>query len=127
MLQFAARTKWRYGDGENEEGLPTFTTLCGRKMGLMPAEVSHDAKISSWKGFQKLQEFYRCGDREGRLWDHLPQIIKERYPEKVRMARSAEASRSGVPGTARSNPSTCLLYTSPSPRDGLLSRMPSSA
>ena len=24
-------------------------------------------------------------------------------------------------------PSTCLLYTSPSPRDGLLSRMPSSA
>ena len=25
------------------------------------------------------------------------------------------------------NPQTCLLYTSPSPRDGLLSRMPSSA
>ena len=25
------------------------------------------------------------------------------------------------------NPDTCLLYTSPSPRDGLLSRMPSSA
>ena len=24
-------------------------------------------------------------------------------------------------------PNTCLLYTSPSPRDGLLSRMPSSA
>ena len=24
-------------------------------------------------------------------------------------------------------PPTCLLYTSPSPRDGLLSRMPSSA
>ena len=29
----------------------------------------------------------------------------------------------GVPGLAK----TCLLYTSPSPRDGLLSRMPSSA
>ena len=25
------------------------------------------------------------------------------------------------------NPNNCLLYTSPSPRDGLLSRMPSSA
>ena len=25
------------------------------------------------------------------------------------------------------NPDTCLLYTSPSPRDGLLTRMPSSA
>ena len=30
----------------------------------------------------------------------------------------------GWPG---SNPKDCLLYTSPSPRDGLLSRMPSSA
>ena len=27
----------------------------------------------------------------------------------------------------RSQPEVCLLYTSPSPRDGLLSRMPSSA
>src|SRR5665647_3804823 len=27
----------------------------------------------------------------------------------------------------REKPTTCLLYTSPSPRDGLLSRMPSSA
>ena len=31
--------------------------------------------------------------------------------------------RGGAPGTRE----TCLLYTSPSPRDGLLSRMPSSA
>ena len=28
---------------------------------------------------------------------------------------------------AEKNPNICLLYTSPSPRDGLLSRMPSSA
>ena len=31
------------------------------------------------------------------------------------------------PGSSASYPSSCLLYTSPSPRDGLLSRMPSSA
>ena len=30
-------------------------------------------------------------------------------------------------GVTFSKPSICLLYTSPSPRDGLLSRMPSSA
>ena len=30
-------------------------------------------------------------------------------------------------GTARGQAKSCLLYTSPSPRDGLLSRMPSSA
>ena len=32
-----------------------------------------------------------------------------------------------VAGTFKNTLSTCLLYTSPSPRDGLLSRMPSSA
>ena len=42
------------------------------------------------------------------------------------------ASRVGIVGQmglseALHNPQTCLLYTSPSPRDGLLSRMPSSA
>ena len=31
------------------------------------------------------------------------------------------------PGTAMAMANICLLYTSPSPRDGLLSRMPSSA
>ena len=31
------------------------------------------------------------------------------------------------PATIMTDPEICLLYTSPSPRDGLLSRMPSSA
>ena len=34
---------------------------------------------------------------------------------------------SDVDGVISGNIQTCLLYTSPSPRDGLLSRMPSSA
>ena len=33
----------------------------------------------------------------------------------------------GVAADGQFGPGTCLLYTSPSPRDGLLSRMPSSA
>ena len=32
-----------------------------------------------------------------------------------------------ISGQIPLDPKTCLLYTSPSPRDGLLSRMPSSA
>ena len=48
------------------------------------------------------------------------------YPEEaigvVRAAMSA-----GVPAVVSFTVETCLLYTSPSPRDGLLSRMPSSA
>ena len=40
-----------------------------------------------------------------------------------------EAEHADKPGMSEfaANLSSCLLYTSPSPRDGLLSRMPSSA
>ena len=44
----------------------------------------------------------------------VPEAIKHGYSEAL------AAARGGQPGA-------CLLYTSPSPRDGLLSRMPSSA
>ena len=37
----------------------------------------------------------------------------------------ASAGKMGFKGSKKNTP--CLLYTSPSPRDGLLSRMPSSA
>ena len=36
-------------------------------------------------------------------------------------------TKSGKPSTQGKKATGCLLYTSPSPRDGLLSRMPSSA
>ena len=41
------------------------------------------------------------------------------------LARTVQALRPDVIVNAAAH--TCLLYTSPSPRDGLLSRMPSSA
>ena len=40
---------------------------------------------------------------------------------------SSRSRDSNVSVSSRSRHHTCLLYTSPSPRDGLLSRMPSSA
>ena len=44
----------------------------------------------------------------------------------ARIASSTERIRLGT-GILQIGARTCLLYTSPSPRDGLLSRMPSSA
>ena len=40
---------------------------------------------------------------------------------------SGQAVPAGTSGTASGAVNTCLLYTSPSPRDATLSRMPSSA
>ena len=42
-------------------------------------------------------------------------------------AEAADEAPSSNRGMPRRRPRLCLLYTSPSPRDGLLSRMPSSA
>ena len=48
--------------------------------------------------------------------------IDDRAVHDLLWTKAAEAAaKSGR------EPDTCLLYTSPSPRDGLLSRMPSSA
>ena len=43
----------------------------------------------------------------------------EKIGEKIRISGGGRCNFTNV--------NTCLLYTSPSPRDGLLSRMPSSA
>ena len=50
----------------------------------------------------------------------------------IEVLDSSEKTAGGIiiPDTAQEKPQegkVCLLYTSPSPRDGLLSRMPSSA
>ena len=57
------------------------------------------------KGAQELEDAWRCADKR---------------ESDRRHSREAAALRAA-------NRMICLLYTSPSPRDGLLSRMPSSA
>ena len=47
--------------------------------------------------------------------------------QNIFCAREAAAEEAADAAFAARTAATCLLYTSPSPRDGLLSRMPSSA
>ena len=63
--------------------------------------------------------------------DKLPSICRSRpngvmsFALDLYFPGSQFTNELAMPGSQRYN--TCLLYTSPSPRDGLLSRMPSSA
>ena len=62
-----------------------------------------------------------CGEREtGRS------LVEHKRPDMVSITGSVGAGIQ-VAQSAASQLKRCLLYTSPSPRDGLLSRMPSSA
>ena len=62
-------------------------------------------------------------------WEALPLPKRREYPASAPQnsweARVAVVEFDG--GRVQLRDETCLLYTSPSPRDGLLSRMPSSA
>ena len=47
--------------------------------------------------------------------------------EKIKTAFHKRATKEDIANSDWTSCCSCLLYTSPSPRDGLLSRMPSSA
>ena len=82
---------------------------------------------------------YQLGGQPARLTLEVQQHLGDRWVRTVSMSgteglkRGFEVKDSGGPIRMPVGPGVmgrvldCLLYTSPSPRDGLLSRMPSSA
>ena len=83
---------------------------------------------------QPFNERFESGD--GRF-DHVQAADVIQFPEALPSIRELEGAARGAKlsaeealnsnATSQDGISNCLLYTSPSPRDGLLSRMPSSA
>ena len=58
----------------------------------------------------------------------VPSLPKNATPEQIAShAQSVKEFNLARPARQAESATLCLLYTSPSPRDGLLSRMPSSA
>ena len=76
----------------------------------------YDARLEGWRTLTELDDEVAVeGEARAELYDTLEQETDD---------AAEEAGYFGI-GIVRGK--TCLLYTSPSPRDGLLSRMPSSA
>src|SRR5665647_3515329 len=67
------------------------------------------------------------GEFVERKFNHF--FMRTEFSGKINKEILLEEVKSVLPPSAevRLTANTCLLYTSPSPRDGLLSRMPSSA
>ena len=66
------------------------------------------------------------GDEAG-TWGTSTNTNLELIAEAFSFGTEAITTNADTHTTTIADGSTCLLYTSPSPRDGLLSRMPSSA
>ena len=84
--------------------------LIGQETGWDRKTVALAATLGTWASGLTMPFIGRLVDRFGPRWIML-----------------IAANMVGIGYIYLSNSNTCLLYTSPSPRDGLLSRMPSSA
>ena len=62
-----------------------------------------------------------------KLFEIWMEKAKQTEPNDPNAVALATSSKNNVPSVRMVLLKDCLLYTSPSPRDGLLSRMPSSA
>ena len=85
---------------------------------LRPANDAGEALIDSERGDTRS------------LWgacDAVSTFSDLQEPQNELQERATAERLEGESGSVRCQPVRCLLYTSPSPRDGLLSRMPSSA
>ena len=80
----------------------------------------HFKKIGKLVGPRYFPQTYKQGDYQKTLFRHVVEVDVVQY-----FSRKAQINAKKLANLYDHDP--CLLYTSPSPRDGLLSRMPSSA
>ena len=95
----------------------------------LPADLSHGLFAKPGR-YQSLVRFANASSFDDRDKDLRGMSIKVSGVDGSSLAGPAGEqvfTLNSYPALFVDTPETCLLYTSPSPRDGLLSRMPSSA
>ena len=88
-----------------------------------PLEIAREQLLSAATGWAPQQEICGVSNALGRVLA-TEQISSVDLPQTDNVAVDGYAVEAAF---LAAHPGHCLLYTSPSPRDGLLSRMPSSA
>ena len=81
--------------------------------------------VAPANGFEEHNAHDALGDVEATI--HVARLIKARAPVLWQAALGARTKRDATAQVTRQPLIYCLLYTSPSPRDDVISRMPSSA
>ena len=79
------------------------------------------------KKFPKADETQGDNERDVEVWCSNDYLNMSQHPEVVNETVKTLLEIGSGSGGTRNISGTCLLYTSPSPRDATLSRMPSSA
>ena len=94
--------------------------LCPRVIAGKPSKIT-DQWLGPYKVIEKcaavLYKIRPCDYEGAQVVCHVSRLVKFK----------GAADKSRIPRRLQIDDEGCLLYTSPSPRDGLLSRMPSSA
>ena len=97
-------------------GVGALLTFAGQQV----ATGATDLADQTVQGLQEIRDWLKDGPlnaSEGQIQDYIDRVQKA----------IADQTEEGGAVKRLTEVGTCLLYTSPSPRDGLLSRMPSSA
>ena len=129
-IKYSTIQNWYPGDEQGKGGIYNFVTKRGKCAGknskISWTQVETGSAIT-WKypscilqGDNSSGEFYSVALTNG----HMQADTGTKMIHIGKNTRSSIISK-GISADYSSN--SCLLYTSPSPRDGLLSRMPSSA
>ena len=138
------RLEWPVTDEErnSEKGWERFQNeqICRLKIRRMKEEWAKDLVAWPWCISQVVKVHEDCPELGAVLEEyHKPVVIQDQILGEPTLDKDYGSFEGEIPWcgkdvslslevNAESKPSwTCLLYTSPSPRDGLLSRMPSSA
>ena len=116
------------------ENLPDVTELVGGpEDALDPDRIrrEHAKTRAAWDAADQAAREERAGNMGGQITpsgmavDNV--LPRQSVYEDMKVADPADPAETQADGNAEPEDKNCLLYTSPSPRDATLSRMPSSA